>query len=51
MVATVIGTDLVLSANTHKGSFELNIERRGKALSGSWILGNKHGSLKGMVTS
>ena len=51
MDVTVIGTDMVLSANTRKGAFELNVERRGKTLSGSWLLGNKHGSLKGMVTS
>jgi hypothetical protein len=51
MDATVIGTDLVLSANTRRGAFELNIERRGKALTGSWMLGNKRGSLKGEVTS
>ena len=46
----VIGTDLVLSANTRRGAFELNIERRGKSLSGNWMLGNKQGSLKGEVT-
>ena len=51
MDATVIGTDLVLSANTRRGAFELNIERRGKSLSGNWMLGNKQGSLKGEVTS
>ena len=51
MDVTVVGTDMVLFANTRSGSLELNIERRGKALSGSWTLGNKHGSLKGMVTS
>jgi hypothetical protein len=51
MDATVIGTDLVLSANTRRGAFELNIERRGKSLSGFWMLGNKQGSLKGEVTS
>jgi hypothetical protein len=51
MEATVIGTDLVLSSTTRRGAFELNIERRGKALSGNWMLGNKKGSLKGEVTS
>jgi hypothetical protein len=51
MDATVIGTDLVLSANTRRGAFELNLERRGKGLSGFWMLGNKKGSLKGEVTS
>ena len=51
MEATVIGTDLVLSANTRHGAIELNIERRGKALSGTWMLGDKHGSLKGEVIS
>lgn len=50
MDVTVVGTDLVLSANTRRGSLELSIERRGKALAGSWTLGNKHGSLKGEVT-
>ena len=51
MDVAVIGTDMVLSANSRGGAFELNIERRGKALSGSWTLGKKQGSLKGMVTS
>jgi hypothetical protein len=51
MEATVIGADLVISANTRRGPIELNIERRGQTLSGTWMLGNKHGSLKGMVTS
>jgi hypothetical protein len=51
MEATVIGTDLVLSASTRRGAFELNIERRGKGLSGFWMLGNNKGSLKGEVTS
>jgi hypothetical protein len=51
MDATVIGTDLVLSANTRRGAFELNIERRGKSLSGTWMLGNNKGSFKGEVTS
>ena len=51
MDATVIGTDLVLSANTRRGAFELNIERRGKSLSGNWMLGNNKGSFKGEVTS
>ena len=46
MDATVIGTDLVLSANTRRGAFELNIERRGKGLSGFWMLGNKQGRSK-----
>ena len=51
MDVTVIGTDLVLSANTRRGALELNIERRGKTLSGFWLLGNKRGSLAGEVTS
>ena len=51
MDVTVIGTDMVLSANTRRGSLELNIEHRGKSLTGTWTLGNKHGTLKGMVTS
>jgi hypothetical protein len=51
MDVTVVGTDMVLSANTRRGALELNIERRGKALSGSWTLGNKHGTLKGEITS
>lgn len=51
MDVTVAGTDLVLTAKTRRGPLEVDIERRGQKLSGSWTLGSLKGSLKGDITS
>jgi hypothetical protein len=51
MEVTVAGTDLVLTAKTRRGPLEVDIERRGQKLSGSWTLGSLKGSLKGDITS
>jgi hypothetical protein len=51
MDVTVAGTDLVLTAKTRRGPLEVNIERRGQKLSGSWTLGSLKGSLKGDINS
>jgi hypothetical protein len=51
MDVSVAGTDLVLTAKTHKGPIEISIRRIGTILTGAWTLGNTRGSLKGEVTS
>ncbi|MDQ6689861.1 MAG: hypothetical protein M3Z18_05055 [Gemmatimonadota bacterium] len=51
MDVAIAGTDMVLTAKTHRGPIEINIERRGQALSGNWTLGRTHGSLRGEISS
>jgi hypothetical protein len=51
MDVAVKGVDLVLSTVASRGPVTITIEKRGKTLSGTWVMGMEHGSLTGNTKS
>lgn len=49
MNVEVKGTDLVLTADSPRGPVRVVLQRSGDRLSGTWALGEDHGSLTGVV--
>lgn len=51
MDVAVKGVDLVLSTVANRGPVTITIEKRGKTLSGTWVMGMEHGPLTGITKS
>ncbi len=49
MQVTVQGTDLILTAESPRGAVRIVLQRRAEKLSGTWTLGEEHGTLTGVV--